>query len=177
MTSPSTRASNHPIGSRIALTVGGGSAGWLGTLALIHKPGSAVLAAASVSAALALNAVAWVGHVLPEIIRALGDYKKASAEAKVLRLRAKARIKLAMEGTDPEIFPQAAEMLKLLSIDPDMAPDGRRLPDGVLARLLTAARPKTISTKPRGGPRRPRGSPDKPDDTSGNNVAPLRPDG
>jgi hypothetical protein len=187
MTSPSTPAPHHPIATRIALALGGGGAGWLGTLAFAHKPSTTALAAAAAGAALIINAASSAGRALPEIIRALGDRKtariRATADAQTQVLRAQARIQLAQAGIDPEKFPQAAEMVRLLAIDPDMPPDGRRLNDDSLARLLTPPRPRSTSTKPPNAPRRPGNGPGRPGhdpkrsgNGDGSNVLPLRPD-
>jgi hypothetical protein len=186
MTSPSTPASHHTMTTRLALALGGG-AGWLGTLAFAHKPSTTALAAAAASAALLINAISSAGHALPEIIRALSDRKiariKAGADAETQVLRVRARIRLAEDGTDPERFPQAAEMLRLLAIDPDMSPDGRRLNDDALARLLTAPQARSASTKPRNGPQRPGNGSGRPasdlkrsSNQDRRNVLPLRPD-
>jgi D-serine deaminase-like pyridoxal phosphate-dependent protein len=180
MTSPSTPASRHSITTRLALAIGGGGAGWLGTLAFTHQPSTTALAAAAAGAVLIINAVSSAGRALPGIIRALSDRKtariKATADAETQVMRAQARIKLAQDGIDPDKFPQAAELIRLLSIDPDMPPDGHRLNDDALARLLTATRPRSTSTKPGNRPRRPGGSPRKPGSGDESNVLPLRPD-
>jgi hypothetical protein len=178
MTSPSTPAP-HSIITRIALAIGGGGMGWLGTLAFAHKPSTSALAAAAACAALIINAISSVGRACPEIIRALSDRKtariKAKADAKTQVLRTQARIKLSEDGIDPDKFPQAAELIRLLSIDPDMPPDGRRLNDDALAKLLATSRPRNTSTGPRNSPRRPGNDPKKPGNADGSNVLPIRP--
>jgi hypothetical protein len=180
MTSPSTPASHHPITTRIALALGGGGAGWFGTLAFAHKPSTTALAAAAAGAALIINVASSAGRALPEIIRALSDRTtariKATADAQTQVLRAQARIQLAHDGTDPEKFPQAAEMIRLLAIDPDTPPDGRRLNDDALARLLTPPRLRSTGTKPGNGPGRPGNDPKKPGNGDRGNVLPLRPE-
>ena len=45
------------IATRIGLTIGGGSAGWLTTLLVIHKRDMAVIALVAVIVALAVNAI------------------------------------------------------------------------------------------------------------------------
>ena len=179
MASPSTSASLQTFASRIGLTVGGGGAGWLGILAFAHKPSMTALAAVAAGVALAVNAGASICKAFPEIIRALSDRKtariRATVEAEILVMRVRARIELARAGLEPDKFAQAAEMLRLLSIDPDMSPDGRRLNDHDLARLLAAPRSRSISTKPRSGPGRPGSSPSRPGKGGGSNVLPIRP--
>ncbi len=179
MASPSTPASPQTFASRIGLTVCGGGAGWLATLAFAHKPSTTALAAVAAGVALAVNAGASICKALPEIIRALSDRNTArimaTAEAEILVMRARARIEFARAGLEPDKFVQAAEMLRLLSIDPDMSPDGRRLNDHDLARLLAAPRSRSISTKPRSGPGRPGGGPGRPGKGDGGNVIPIRP--
>jgi hypothetical protein len=186
MTSPSTPASHPAITTRLALALGGGGAGWLGTLAFTHKPSTTAQAAAAASAALLINALSCAGRALPELIRALSDRTtariKATAEAETHVLRTQARIKLAHDGTDPEKFTQAAEMIRLLAIDPDTPPDGRRLNDDALTRLLAPPRARSTSTRPRNGPQRPGNGlrhpgndPEDPGNSQRRNVLPLRP--
>jgi hypothetical protein len=179
MTSPSTPAPHHPITTRLALALGGGGTGLVGMLAFVHKPSTAALAAGAAGAALVTNVISSAGRALPEIIRALSDRKtariQATADAQTQVLRTQARIQLAHDGTDPEKFPQAAEMLRLLAIDPDL-PEGRRLNDDALAKLLAGPRPRSTSPHPGTGPGRPGNDLKKPGNGDQSNVFPLRPD-
>ena len=73
---PSVR--RRDIATRVGLTIGGGGAGWLGAIAVIHQPGAAAVAAVAVAAALATSIAEVIFTSLPEIIKARGEAKKES---------------------------------------------------------------------------------------------------
>jgi hypothetical protein len=182
MTSPSTsyRSTVTRIGlTVVGLTLGGGSAGWLVTHVVVHKPGVSAAAAVAAIVALVVNAGALICKTLPEIIKARSDREtariRATAEAQTMVMRAQMRTALAQVGIEPGKQAPAAEMMRLLAIDPDMSPDGHRLNDDALARLLSASRARSIGRRP--GPRRPGNGPKQQDEGEGGKVIPLRPDG
>jgi len=90
-------------------------------------------------------------------------------------MRAQTRTALAQAGTEPGKLEQAAEMLRLLPIDPDL-PQGRRLNDLALARLLAPPRAKSISEKSDNGPENPDDTSKKPSNGGGCKVIPIRPE-
>lgn len=163
MPTPSTARRN--IATRIGLTLGGGSAGWLGALAVSHKPTIATAAAAGVAA------LAVICTALPEIIRARGETKsqiiKDTADAQALIIRTQTRMDLLQAGMETGQTGPAAEMLHQQAIDTDLPP-GRRLNDEALLKLHTAPRTRSPRRKPGSGP-------GKPDKGSKGNVFPIRP--
>jgi hypothetical protein len=183
MPSPSTSYRNTATRVSLAvggLTLGGGGAGWLVMHAVVHKPSMTAAAAVAATVALAANAGALICRTLPEIIKARSDREtariRATAEAQTMVMRAQVRTALAQAGIEPGNQAPAAEMMRLLAIDPDMSPDGHRLNDDALARLLSAPRPRSIGRKPGRGPRKPGGGPKEPNKEDGGKVIPLRPD-
>jgi hypothetical protein len=179
MPSPSASTPYRSIASRIGLTIGGGSAVWLATLAVVHKPTMTTIGAAAVAVAVAVNAVEAIFKALPEIIKAISACKvahiNAKAEAKTMVMRTQTRTALAQAGIEPGKLVQAAEMLRLLPIDPDL-PQGRRLNDQALARLLAPSRAKSISKKSANDPKNPDNTPRKPSDGGDSKVVPIRPE-
>jgi hypothetical protein len=166
MPSPST--TRRSIAARIGLTLGGGgSAGWLGALAVSHKPSIAATATAASIAALAVICTA-----LPEIIRARGEAKsqaiRDTAEAQALIMRTEKRMALLQAGIEAGKTAPAAEMLRQQAIDTDLPP-GRRLNDEALLKLHSVPRTRSPGRKPGNGP-------GKPGKGSRGNVVPLRPD-
>jgi hypothetical protein len=165
MPSPST--TRRSIATRVGLTLGGGSAGWLGALAASHEPATAATAAAAGIAALAVICTA-----LPEIIRSRGEAKSSTiretAEAQALLMRTETRTALLRAGLSAGTTPQALDMLRQGAIDTDL-PQGRRLNDEALAKLHTVPRPRSPGKKPGNGPTRP-------DRGSKGNVVPLHPE-
>jgi hypothetical protein len=183
MASPSTPAPHHSAATRIGLTIGGltlggGGAGWLVTLAVAHKPSTTVIAAVAITAALAANTGVLLCKTLPEIIRAISYREtariRATAEAETMIMRVRVRTELAQAGIEPDKSVMAIEMLRFLALDPDMSPDGRRLNDNVLAKLLVP-RPRSIAHKPSTGPERP-DDPKKLRKGDSSNVIPIHPD-
>jgi hypothetical protein len=137
----------------IGFTIGGGGAGWLGAVAVIHKPSAAIIGVTAVIAALAANLIESICKSLPEIIKAKGDREtariKASgetaahmikevSEAQALIMRTRTRTMLLQAGVQSGLSSQAAEMLRQQSLDVDL-PRGRRFSDEALAPLLAEA--------------------------------------
>ena len=168
---PSVR--RRDIATRIGLTIGGGGAGWLGALTVAHRPDAAVVAAAVVAAALATSVTEVIFTSLPEIIKARGKAKKEiireTAEAKATLMRTETRTALLRAGLEPGKAAQADEMLRRQPIDADL-PEGRRLNDEALARLLTTSRSRRTGTRPGNGPKKPDNG------SSRGNVFPIRPE-
>jgi hypothetical protein len=145
------------LAGRLGLTAGGGGAGLAGGLAVTHNPSVAVATAAILAAALSLpRVVESVYKRRPAILKAKGDAKvariKAASEARALTTRTNMRAKLLLAGLDPDKADQAAEMLRQQSIDADL-PEGRRLNDEPLAKLLTAPKTKSSGREPDSGPK------------------------
>jgi hypothetical protein len=169
------------LATRIGLTVGGGGgAGTLAALALMHRPGTTVLAAGAATAALAAHAAESASKTLPGIITAISNLltarTRARADAKATIILATTRADLARAGLDPSQTAQAAEMQRWLSANPDM-PKDRRPTDETLIKLQggrhrarnnSSSEPGTNPDTPRNGPRTPRAT------TS--NVVPIRSD-
>jgi hypothetical protein len=178
MPSPPASTPYRSIASRIGLTIAGASAVWLATLAVIHKPNMTTIGAAAVVVAVAVNAVESIFKALLEIIKTVSACKvahiSAKAEAETMIMRAQTRTALAQAGTEPGKLAQAAEMLRLLPIDPDL-PQGRRLNDQALARLLAPPRAKSVSEKSDNDPENPDSTSKKPIDGGGSKVIPIRP--
>lgn len=168
---PSVR--RRDIATRVGLTIGGGGAGWLGAIAVIHQPGTAAVAAVVVAAALATSVAEVIFTSLPEIIKARGEAKKEiireTAEAKAILMRAETRTALLRAGVEPGKAAQADDMLRRQAIDTDL-PEGRRLNDEALVRLLTAPRTRKTGTRPDNGPKKPDNG------SSRGNVFPIRPE-
>jgi hypothetical protein len=184
MPSPSTPASRHTPATRIGLavgglTVGGGGAGWLVTLAVVHKPSTIAVAAIAATVALAANAGVLIVNTLPAIIAALGNREtariQAKAEAQTMTMRVQTRTELAKAALKPGNLTPATEMLRLLALDPDMPPDGRRINDEALSRLLAGQKPRITGGKPSNGPSNPGSGPRRPA-ADGGTVVPLHPD-
>lgn len=118
-----------------------GGTGSLAALALLHKAGATALAAGAVTAVTAMAASALTS--LSDVIEAVGNLLtaliRARADAKATVIQAKIRAELARAGLDPGKTPQAAEMQRALSINPDL-PRDRRPADETLIRLYGAAR-------------------------------------
>lgn len=171
MVSPST--TRRDIATRLSLTLGGGGAGCLGVLAVIHKPSTAIIAIAGGIAVLAVNIIEIICKSLPEIIKTRGEAKrnliKETAEAKALLMRTQTRMKLLEAGLDPDKTASAADMLRQQAIDTDL-PRERRMGDDVLAKLHAAPRTRNPDRKPHNGPRNPGNG------SSKKNVYPLHPD-
>lgn len=74
---PSVR--RRDIATRVGLTIGGGGAGWLGAIAVIHQPDTAAVAAVVVAAALATSVTEVIFTSLPEIIKARGRRRRRSS--------------------------------------------------------------------------------------------------
>jgi hypothetical protein len=155
MRPPQLPAALGSIATRIGLTVGGGGAGTLAMLALTHKPGTTAIAAGAATVAFAANVAESAGKALPGIIAAISNLLtariRARADARATVILATTRAELAKAGLDPGKAAQAAEMQRLLSLNPDL-PKDRRPADGTLIKLHGARRAS--------GARRQRRAPD-----------------
>lgn len=178
MRPPSLPASAGSTVTRIALTAGGGGAGSLAALALVHKPGTTAVAAAAVSVALAANAADSATKALPAIIEAVGNLLtariRAKADAKATIILAKTRDELARAGLDSGKTAQAAEMQRCLTSNPDL-PKDRRPTDETLIKLHGAPRTRTSTSEPGTGPDTPGNGPRSPKETI-RTVVPFRSD-
>jgi len=176
---PST---SNRTATRLGLTIGGGGAGSLTTLTVLHKPSTAAIAAAAVIAALAANAAESACKALPEIIKASGEaiaqIIEAAAEARTRIMRTRTRNQLLRAAIDPAKTPQVVQIMDQLVVEPDLSA-GRRLNDAALvkhARFLVASRARNAGTKPDSDPRKPPNDPGKPRGGPGDNVFPIRPE-
>lgn len=178
MRPPLRPATLGSIATRIGLTVGGGGAGTLATLALMHRPGTTAIAAAAVTVAFAANVAESACKALPGIIAAISDLLtariRARADAKATIILATTRAELARAGLDPGKTVQAAEMQRLLSVNPDL-PKGRRPTDETLIKLQGTHRTRNSSSESGTGPDTPGNGSRKPKATT-NTVVPIRPD-
>jgi hypothetical protein len=121
---------------RTCLTLGGGGAGSLGTLAMAHSPSAPAAIAVGVGTAFA--AIAALCPWLPDIITALSAKKvariKAKADARVALERARQRTALVHAGLQGKLD-AALTLLKLQPLDAQVLVDPR-LSDDVLRALL-----------------------------------------
>jgi hypothetical protein len=178
-----SRESIRNLARRVGPVLGAGAGGWLGTLEVTHRPGTAAIAAAVAVTALAANTVKWICKSLPEIIEAKSRRETAlistASEAQALTERTKTRTALLRAGIDSDRVDQIVAMLRQQSVDADL-PQGRRLSDVPLAKLLVADRAKETGDRPRSGPGKPSSGPRKQRGATrpaGRNVVPLRPRG
>jgi hypothetical protein len=133
--------------TRAGLAACCGGAGSLAALALAHdKANAPAIAAGAVTAAVAVNAAAAAVKSLAGAIEAIGSLLtaliRARADAKATIINARVRAELARAGLDPAKTPQAAEMQRLLSVNPDL-PKDRRLADETLVKLHAASRARS----------------------------------
>jgi hypothetical protein len=168
---------SNRIATRLGLTIGGGGAGWLTTLTVLHKPSTAAIVAAAVIAALVANAAESACKALPEIIKASGEAMvqiiEATAEAWTRIMRTRTRNQLLRAATDPAKTPQVLQIMEQLVVEPDLS-TGRRLNDAALVRhaRFLASRAKNVGTKPDSDPRKPPNDPRKPRGGPSDNVFP-----
>jgi hypothetical protein len=165
------------IATWTGLIAGSGGAGTLAALALVHKPGTTVIAAGAATVAFAAHAAGSAGKSLPGIIAAISNLLtsriRVKADADVTRTLAETRADLARAGLDPAHTAQAAEMLRALSANPDL-PKERRPTDETLIKLQGSQRRTNGSERGTG--------PDAPGDGPGNRrataskVVPIRSD-
>src|ERR1700678_2371088 len=98
--------------TRAGLTVGGGGAGSLATLALMHRPDATAIAAGAAIAALAANVPEAAGNAPPGVITAISNLLtgciRARADAKSTNINAATRAKIAEAGLDPSKTASAA---------------------------------------------------------------------
>jgi hypothetical protein len=137
----STQSLPSSIGStvtRAGLAAGCGGAGSLAALAVIHKHSAPAVAAGAVTAAFAVSAAASAVRSLAGAINAIGSLLstviRARADAKATIIHAKVRAELARAGLDPNKTTQAAEMQRILSVNPAL-PRDRRPADETLIKL------------------------------------------
>ena len=128
--------------TRVGVAACCGGAGSLAALALAHDKATApAIAAGAVTAAFAVNAAASAFKSLASAIEAMSSLLtaliRARADAKATIINARVRADLARAGLDPAKTPQAAEMQRLLSVNPDL-PKDRRLADETLIKLHAA---------------------------------------
>lgn len=174
----SVPASLGSTAARIGLTVGGGGAGSLATLALVHMPSTTEIAAAAVSVALAANAGDSAARALPAIIEAVSNLLtariRAKADAEATIILAHSRDDLARAGLDPAKTAQAAEMQRCMTANPDL-PQDRRPSDETLIKLQGASRARNNTSEPGTGPGTPGNGQKNPKETA-RTVVPFRSD-
>ena len=146
------------------LAAGCGGAGSLATLALLHKIGAPVIAAGAVTSAFAASALRSLASAIEAVGALLTSLIRTRADAKATLINARVRAELARAGLDPGKTPQAAEMQRALSVNPDL-PRDRRPADETLIKLHGVTRPRSISSESATGP-----------DTPGRKVVPIRSD-
>jgi hypothetical protein len=166
------------IAPKIGLTVGGGGAGSLAALALVHKPGTTAIAAAGVGVAFAANAAESASRSLPTIIDAISNLLtariRARADAKATIILVTVRAELARAGLDPGKSIQAAEMQRALGMNPDL-PGDRRPSDEAFIKLYGAARARNITSESGTSPDSP-GSGSRNPKAAASNLVPIRSD-
>jgi hypothetical protein len=133
--------------TRAGLAVCCGGVGSLAALALAHgRASGSAIAAGAVTAAVTVNAAASAFKSLADAIEAIGNLLtaliRARADAKATIINARVRADLARAGLDPAKTPQAAEMQRLLSVNPDL-PKDRRVADETLIKLHGASRARS----------------------------------
>jgi hypothetical protein len=113
---------------RACLTLGGGSVGTVGMLALGHSPGAPTAVIVGLATALAGNALASLGTAAPGIITALSAKKvariKARADAQVAVETTRQRTTLVNAGLDGKLD-AALSLLKLQLVDAQLLLDPR----------------------------------------------------
>ncbi len=152
---PARRALAHT-----GLTLGGAGGGWLAATASAART-NAILVAAIAAGVMIANSLPKIVESLyrrrPEIIQAKSDKKAkiitAKSEAKALIIRTKVQSDVLRAGVEPGKTESAAEMLRMHSLNADL-PEGRRLKDDPLAKLLTVHKARSSgATRPdSGGP-------------------------
>jgi hypothetical protein len=166
------------IATRIGLTIGGGGAGTLAALALIHNPGTTELAAGAATMVFAAHAAESASKTLPSIIAAVSNLLvariRAKADGKATIIIATTRAELARAGLDPSHTAQAAEMQRLLSVNPDL-PKDRRPTDETLVKLQGGHRVRNNSSEPGTGPYTPGNGP-RTGRATANHLVPIRSD-
>jgi hypothetical protein len=171
---PSTLGS---IATRIGVAAGGGGAGTLVTLALVHRPTTTAIAAGAATAAIAAHASESACKALPAIITAISNLLTARtrtrADAKATIILARTRADLAKAGLDPGQTAAAAEMQRLLIMNPDL-PKDRRPTDETLLKLQATHRARNSTTETGAGPDSPGNGPRTPQGTRKRGPHPLR---
>jgi hypothetical protein len=139
------------------LTLGGAGGGLLAAITTDARA-KAILVAAVVAGAVITNGLAKIFETLykrrPEIIRAKGEKKAkmitAKAEAEALIVRTQTRAQVLLAGLEPGKAEPAAELLRMQSLDADL-PEGRRLKDDLLAKLLAVPKARSGAGRPDSG--------------------------
>jgi hypothetical protein len=159
-TQPMTVAFGKTV-TRACLAAGCGGAGSLAALALVHRIGAPVLAVGAVTSAFAASAAKSLSAAIEAVGIVLTSLIRARADAKATVINAKVRAELARAGLDPGKAPQAAEMQRVLSVNPDL-PKDRRPADETLIKLHGVTRARTASSESGAGPDTPGSSPRNP---------------
>jgi hypothetical protein len=138
--------------SRLGLTVGSSGAAGFAALASVSRISAAMVGIGLAIAGIAYyvpRAVESIWKRRPQVIKAKGEAKAtvitAKSEAWALRKRTATRAKLELRARPDKI----EEVLRLRIIDVDL-PEGRRMSDEAVAKLL-AAKTRGEATKPSGG--------------------------
>jgi hypothetical protein len=157
--------------ARIGLA-GTGTAGFVGSLAIVHNPWAAVAAAGIAIAPLITNATAKIiesrHRHRPAIIRAQAELEEARSEAAALIERTETLAKLLEAGLASGTTEQAAIMALLQSLNADL-PKDKHLHDEARSKHLAALAKLLAESNPK--PRSPgRG----PDNDPAANVVPFR---
>ena len=160
--------------TRACLAASCGGAGSLAALALVHKIGAPVVAVGAVTSAFAASAAKSLSAAIEAVGTLLTSLVRARADAKATLINAKVRAELARAGLDPGKTPQAAEMQRALSVNPDL-PKDRRPADETLLKLHGATRARSVSSESGAGPDTP-GSSQRNPKAGPIKVVPIRPD-
>jgi hypothetical protein len=141
------------LAARLSWALGAGGAGSLAVLILARRPSATRMAVVAVAVAVAATLIESVCRALPRVITATSNLMtartRAKADAGATSTLASARAELARAGLDPAKTAPAAEMLRLLCLDPDL-PKDRRPADNTLVKLqeTSLARASTTGTSP-----------------------------
>ena len=158
--------------TRVGVAAGCGGAGTLAALALVHKVGVPAVGAGAVTAAFAVSAFKSLSGAIEAVGNLLTALTRARADAKATVINAKVRAELARAGLDPDKTPQAAEMQRALSVNPDL-PKDRRPADETLIKLHGANRARNSSGESGTSPDSPGNSPRNPK-AAASKVVPIR---
>jgi hypothetical protein len=132
------------------LAAGCGGAGSFAALALIHKHSAPAIPAGAVTAAAAVNAAASAVKTLTGVINAISSLLTALIRAgrrEGNRHRRRVRADLARAGIAPRKTPQAAEMQRILAVNPDL-PKDRRPVDETLINSTQPPAPSPANLAP-----------------------------
>jgi hypothetical protein len=160
--------------TRAGFAAGCGGAGSLAALAFVHRLGAPAVAAGAVTAAFAASAVKSLSGAIEAVGNLLTALIRVRADAKATVINAKLRADLARAGLDPGRTSQAAEMQRVLAVNPDL-PKDRRPADETLIKLHGATRARGIVSEAVTGPDTPGGARRSPKAAPGK-VVPIRVD-